>query len=239
MRVVLIVVFVALTPGLVRVLGLVVDAICHDLDLFWQIFFGFVAGALLHWALLARLSGYMTLQHEVKHALVALLFLRRIQHFVVTWGRGGLVQHTQGIGGAFGDHTIGLAPYFLLPMTLFIALVAPVADAWQLRPSKLLFGAALAVDLLNIRYDLRTNYRKDLVPLVDGTSAQTDIGRRGYLFTIASIAFYGSALLLFALSLKLWGYAGLPEVARSVARAWLDTGLWLVEQAREISSAIR
>jgi len=232
MRFVSTVVFVALIPGLVRVLGRVADAICHDLDLFWQVFFGFVAGALLHWALLARLSGFMTFQHEAKHALIALLFFSRIRQFVVTWRRGGMIQHAHGFGGAFGDHAIGLAPYFLPPLTLLTALLASLAEGEQVRAARLVVGLALAVDLLNIRYDLRKNFRKDVVPLVDGSQAQTDIGRRGYIFTVASLAFYGSTLLLLALTLVLWGYRGLPAVGHAVALAWWDTGLWVVEQSR-------
>lgn len=237
-RLVLTLLFALLTPGLARALAAALLRAGGEPDLLWSVAAGAALGALLHWALLSRLRWYLTFQHEAKHALVALLFLRKIRLFVARGDRGGMVAHGRGAGGAVGDHAIGLAPYFLLPLTAALALAAPLADGPWERAVRAAFGAALAIELLNLRVDLRRNAHKAEVTLVDGSRARSDIGRRGYLFAAASIAFYGSALLLVAITLMTSGYAGLPEMARVVALGWWDTALWLAAEARAGGAAL-
>ena len=59
---------------------------------------GFAVGVLL----CRRLSRFLLLKvfgHEAAHALMSMLFLRRIKRFVVT-RQGGYIQYTGGAGGA-------------------------------------------------------------------------------------------------------------------------------------------
>lgn len=225
MRLLLFLVFVLLVPGLWRVLVDVVQLALADPALAGRLLGGLGLGAGLHVLILRRIPGLLTLQHELKHLTVALLFLRRIHRFRVTLRSGGVLEYGQGLGGTFGNHTIALAPYFLLPTTVLCALVLALLprQGWH----EILFGALLGVDLLNVLHDLRRNWSKDSVPMVDGSVVRTDIGQRGYLFTAATVAFWGLALLVLSLGLVTTGYGGMPVVGAAVLETWWDTGMWI------------
>ncbi len=239
MRLAMLLIFVLLTPGLARVLWQLALTLGSDLPLTLRLAAGLAAGAALHRLLLRRLPGLMIFQHEAKHALAALLFLRRIERFSVTWRRGGEVRYGAGFGGRFGDHTIAMAPYFALPLALCAGALQPlVQPSWQAW-YQALFGALLAIDLLNIVVDLRSNFSKDRFVTVGGQVARTDIGQRGYAFTVAAVAFFGALLLIIALSLALQGYQSLPALAQAVGAAWWDTGVWLWARGGELVRALR
>ncbi|MFH1464031.1 MAG: hypothetical protein ABIO70_06580 [Pseudomonadota bacterium] len=226
-RLLLALVFLGLTPGLVVVCAPLGAALLDEPRRLALLLGGLVLGLGFHRALLRRMSGYLTLQHECKHAIMALFFLRRIEGFVVTWRRGGEVRFRGGLGGALGDHAIGLAPYFLLLTALPAALVLPLAPAeWGLAPP-LVLGFLVALDLANIVHDLRCNFHREVFQAVDGSIVRSDVGRRGYALTVASILFYGGAQLILVLQLLVHGYAGLPDLARALGAAWWDTGVWI------------
>ncbi len=228
MRLLLGLLYVALTPGLVLVLVPTVEALSAG-QRPWRIGAGLALGVAVHWAAMARLPGVMTLGHELKHVLIAVLFLRRVRGFSVTWRQGGVVQYSGRFGGALGDHAIGLAPYFLMPLSLMTALALPLAArATPAAGLEVLFGLCLAVDLLAIGYDLRRNFNKDRIPLVGGGTDRTDIGKRGYLFSVVSVVFFCVAGLLVALTLVGRGYAGILDLGRGLGGAWVDTGAWIV-----------
>lgn len=233
MRLLLILVFVALVPGLWHVLVDVVQLAAADRALAGRLAGGLGIGAVVHLLVLRPFPGFLTLQHELKHAVVALLFLRRIHRFRVTLRSGGVLEYSQGFGGTFGNHTISLAPYFLLPTAVPAALILPLFPdrGWH----GILFGALLAVDLSNVAHDLRRNWSKTPVPMVDGTQARTDIGQRGYLFTAATVAFWGLALLVLSLGLVTSGYQGMPAVGAAVAETWRDTGVWIWHRLGELT----
>jgi len=234
MRLLLILVFVALVPGLWRVLVDVVLLALADGALAGRLLGGLGIGAVAHLLVLRRIPGFLTLQHELKHAIVAVLFLRRIHRFRVTLRSGGVLEYGQGFGGTLGNHIISLAPYFLLPTTVLATLILPVLPlrGWH----AILFGALLAVDLIDVAHDLRRNWSKDSVPMVDGSMARTDIGQRGYLFTAATVAFWGLALLVLSLGLVTTGYEGMPAVGAAVVETWRDTGVWIWRQVGELRS---
>jgi len=232
MRLVLLIVFVLLVPGLWRVLVDVVELALTDTALAGRLLGGVVLGGAIHVLALRRIPGFLTLQHELKHAAVALLFLRRIHRFRVTLRSGGVLEYGQGLGGTFGNHTIALAPYFLLPTAVLCALVLPLLphQGWH----EILFGALLGIDLLNVFHDLRRNWSKDAVPMMDGSVVRTDIGQRGYLFTAATVAFWGLALLVLSLGLVTTGYRGMPVVGAAVLETWRDTGVWILGRVGEL-----
>lgn len=231
MRLLLILVFVALVPGLWHVLVDVVQRAAQDTALVGRLAGGAGIGAVLHLLVFRRIPGYLTLQHELKHAVVAVLFLRRIHRFRVTLRAGGVLEYGQGLGGTFGNHTISLAPYFLLPTAVPAALILPLLphQGWH----AVLFGGLLALDLSNVAHDLRRNWSKASVPMVDGSVARTDIGERGYVFTAATVAFWGLAALVLSLGLVTGGYEGMPAVGAAVAETWRDTGAWIWRAAAE------
>lgn len=237
MRLLLIAIFVFCTPGLLVVLWDVVISLAGDGPMLIRLGCGLAVGLAVHTMVLRRLPGLMTLQHEAKHALMAWLFLRRVRRFVVTWRRGGAVVHERGPAGALGDRTIAMAPYFLIPLTIVAAAVRPLVPGSGLAIHDAVFGALLAVDLGNIAYDLRLNFNKDVMVMADGSATRTDIGRQGYTFTIATVVFHGSWLLIVSLTLMTWGYGGLPAIGLALLDAWRDTAVWLVEQGHRLGQS--
>jgi hypothetical protein len=225
-RLLLALAFLGLTPGLVLVAGDLGRALLAEPRLLGLLLGGAALGGVAQRFLLRRIPGYLTLQHELKHAVVALLFLRRIEGFVVTWRRGGEVRFRGGFGGALGDHAIGLAPYFLLLSALPAALALPLAPSeWGCAPP-LALGALLAVDLANIGHDLRLNFHREVFVAVDGSAVRSDIGRRGYLFSAVSMAFWGFAQMVVVLQLLTRGFVGLPALGRALGAAWWDSAVW-------------
>ena len=230
MRLLLVLVFVFLVPGLARVLVDVGSYALDDPAFAGRVLGGVGLGAAVQLLILRRIPGYLTLQHETKHALVALLWLKRIHRFSVTLRQGGVVEYSGGFGGSFGKHTVILAPYYLLPLTVVAAAVRPLIPPHALTGHDIVFGALVAVELLNLAHDLRRNFRKDTMTMSDGTEARTDIGRQGYTFTLASVAFFGLGLLLLSASLMTAGYSGLPEVGAALIATWCDSGAWIAER---------
>jgi len=230
MRLLLTVLFVFLVPGLARVLADVAAYALHDPAFAGRVLGGVGLGAAAQLLVLRRVPGYLTLQHELKHAFVALLWLKRIRRFVVTLRQGGSVEYSGGFGGRFAQHTIVLAPYYLLPSTVLCAAVRPLLPAAAAGAHDIVFGALVALELLNLAHDLRRNFRKDTLMMADGTEARTDIGRLGYTFTLASTACFGLTLLLLSLALMTTGYRGLPDVGWALLGTWRETGRWIVER---------
>jgi hypothetical protein len=116
-------------PGSVSASWEALLLIANDNELWIPLAFGLAAGIPLYFTLIKKLPAISTFEHELTHALVALLFFRRIHKFIVTNRRGGQVQYSGTFGGEFGDLLIGLAPYFLPTFTLIAVLVRPFLPA--------------------------------------------------------------------------------------------------------------
>ena len=61
--------------------------IARDPQLWIPLISGFGGGILLYILVIRKLPAISTFEHELTHALVALLFFRRINKFKVTWKR--------------------------------------------------------------------------------------------------------------------------------------------------------
>ncbi len=119
----------AFLPGAVRGFVWSVERVLGRSDLLWPLAVGFVLGVLVDERLIGRAPGAETFEHELTHALVALLFLRRVTRFVVTKRNGGWVQYSGGFGGVVADDLIGLAPYVLPTFTALSVAARPALDA--------------------------------------------------------------------------------------------------------------
>lgn len=165
---------------------------------------GGLASLVLRFILKLMLSsrGIQTLnifEHELTHALVALLFLRRVSRFKV-WHSEGIVEYTAGFGGRLGDIFITLAPYFLPTLTLILAFVRPVLPiTWH-------FWTDVGIGLTLTYHTFST--------LGEWSIMQPDITNTGILLSIlytitAASAIHG--LLFFTL---LDGYTGVKDWAQ-------------------------
>jgi hypothetical protein len=149
------------------------------------------AGFILFEIIFKRLWGFSTFEHELSHALVALLFFRRIKKFKVTRFDGGYVEYTNGFGGEAGNHFIALGPYFLPTFTLLSVLVRPFFPIAWFPWFDVWIGITFSYQTMNNIEELRRNWTRERFRLAGGVQlTNTDIGtRRLYFF------FYNDSLL--------------------------------------------
>ncbi|MBN1996558.1 M50 family metallopeptidase [candidate division KSB1 bacterium] len=150
---------------------------------------GFCIGSILYFTLLKRFSAFITFEHELNHAIMALLFFRKIKKFVVTKRRGGFVEHEGRYGGVFGDLLIGLAPYYLPSLALFIALLRPLIPVvWHL-PWDACIGIILGHHTFNTIDEITRNWTRQSVRVGRSRSyTKTDIGQVGYILSFLMIS---------------------------------------------------
>lgn len=212
-------------------------------DLWVSLLLGFLPGVLLYYVVFQRISGFDTFEHELTHAIVALLFFRKIIRFVTTGDEGGYVSHSGGFGGQFGDDMIGLAPYYLPTFTLLSALVYPALPRTWFPWFTIWLGATLAYHTLSTLRETAQNWTGSAFRSA-GTGEWTlsDIGRRGFFF---SAVFIFTFTLIFH-SLIFWlisrGYASLSLWTKMLwdtsmafyAKLFLLVGYWLQKLVTKI-----
>jgi hypothetical protein len=169
-----------------------------------------VAGAILYFLVIRKVSVVSTFEHELTHALVALLFFRRIHKFIVTRNRGGQVQYSGNFGGQFGDLMIGLAPYFLPTFTLISALVRPFLPANWFPWFDGFIGFTFAYHFLSNIEETRLSWTKrSFTGAGDRQKTKSDIGKTGYILAFLVILGFGLFLYGMIFHLISSGYPGL------------------------------
>lgn len=136
---------------------------------------GVILGLLVYRYLISRWPAIATFEHELTHALVALLFFRKVTGFVVRREGTGYVRYTDGFGGSVAGHLIGLAPYFLPTFTLILVLVRPLAIDHL--PT---FWYDLAIGV-SFGYQAYSTWDESEL-------SQSDIDKRGAVFSVILIA---------------------------------------------------
>jgi len=177
-------------PGTFRVFGDGLKIVSSSSDVWEPFLYGFVPGAILYYIIrrFRIVKVFETFEHELTHAIVALLFLRRIRNFTVTPDEGGSVQHTGGFGGGFGDEMIGLAPYYLPTFAFFSAFLYPFLHHRYYRYLHAWIGITLAYHTISTLIELKSNWTKtSFHEALTHEPILTDIGKRGYLYSAISI----------------------------------------------------
>ncbi len=194
--------FLALLPGAAGALWGVLAA--ADGFGWWPILAGLAAGTALYVILLRRVPGFEVCEHELTHALVALLYFRRITNFSVKRDHGHVI-FLRGFGGTFGDDMIGFAPYVLPTFTALLILIRPF-----------LHGPLWWYDFwigVSFGYHLFSGYR-ELSP------RQPDLASRGLLYSCLAVPALALAIHGALLAILVNGYAGVPPWA---AQVWAIT----------------
>ena len=118
-----------------------------------------------------------TLEHELTHALFAVLTFHRVTGLRATWRSGGHVSYT-----GPGNWLITIAPYFFPTACLLILLISAFLPTELHSPVATLIGAAIG-------YHITSTYRET-------HAGQTDLKKTGWLFCVlflptANIVTYG------------------------------------------------
>lgn len=162
--------------------------IANNPDLLYPLLAGAVAGIIIYRLFIRRNYALLTFEHELTHAVMGLLFFRKITEFISTRSRGGYVRHTSGFGGEFGDTMISMAPYFFPTFTVLTALLRPVIPAAGFPWFDGLIGFTIAFHFLSTFSEIRQNWSSKQFTLA-GTNVltQTDLARTGFLLAFLFI----------------------------------------------------
>ena len=171
---------------------------------------GSLSGAFFDLTVFRKVSGFDTFRHELGHAFGAVLFFRRIDHFVVTPYRGGEVYHSGGFGGELADDIIGLAPYTIPTFYLISVLARPFLKGTWFPWFDLWIGFTFGLHLWGGLRDIRRNYsREPFIGAWSGEQRLTDIASRGFVFSFIYIITVSLAIHGILLSVMLKGYGGI------------------------------
>jgi hypothetical protein len=183
MRWIVCIVLLTLLPGIAAACVSVLVIFFKTSDLLLPIAGGTILGILLDHVVLRRFPVVETFEHEFTHAVVALMFFRRITGFVVR-RRGGTVSHRGHFGGTFGNDLIGLAPYILPTFALFSILVRPLIPPGWFPWYDVWIGVTFGYHFWSAIDETREAWTKRSFSSVgNGEQTQSDIGRRGYIYS--------------------------------------------------------
>jgi hypothetical protein len=198
-----------LLPGCTVALAHQLGFLWNSETILWSCLSGTCLGILADEFILRRIAGFETFEHEFTHAVAALMFFRRIHRFVVTRNGGGLVSHSGGLGGEIGDEFIGLAPYVLPTFTFLSALVRPFVPHEWFPWFDVWIGFTFGYHFWSTAREVRLNWTAEPFPSA-GTGEWTlsDIGRRGFLYSVVFIVTTGLAIHGLLLAIILRGFQG-------------------------------
>ena len=157
-----------------------------------EILYAFLIGlgisSVTHYFLVRKFPIISTFEHELTHAIVALLFLRKVSNFIVTNGKGGSVSHSGNFGGKFGSLNITLAPYFLPTFTLIFILVRPLIPIEYIKWYDILIGFSFGYHLFSTIAEIKINWTKVSFTSAKSTDlTKSDIAKSGYIFSFIYI----------------------------------------------------
>ena len=206
-------------PGSVMGLWDALIVIVNHKDLWIPLVCGLATGIPIYFTLIKKIPAISTFEHELTHALVALLFFRRIHKFIVTNRHGGQVQYSGNFGGEFGTLLIGLAPYYLPTFTLIAVLFRPFLPSGWFPWYDGFIGVTLAFHVFSTLEETKLSWTKrSFTGAGDRQKTKSDIGKVGYIFAFLVIAGFGLFLLGLALQLTGSGYDGTWSFLKTVGK---------------------
>ncbi len=186
------------TVGYVRAFGPLLRQLVPQTALWTSFLSGAAAFCLIWFLWLSRRPGFWSiLEHELTHALFALLFLKRIHALRVQRRQGGAVTMES------GNVVIALAPYFFPLLTACLLLLKPMVRPGLNLVWNALLGFSLAFHWVSLLQEFHPS--------------QPDIRYAGLLTSLSTVVFFN----LFFLGLTL---AALPEQGHLV-HTFLRVGL--------------
>ncbi len=149
---------------------------------------GLAISGFAYYFLIRKLPVISTFEHELTHAIVALLFFRKVSNFIVTNGEGGSVSHSGNFGGKFGNLNITLAPYFLPTFTFILILIRPLIPIEQITWFDVLIGFTFGYHLFSTINEIKINWTKvSFTGAKSDSLTKSDIGKSGYIFSFIYI----------------------------------------------------
>jgi len=221
-----------LIPGSVFAFWEALIFIATNKGLWIPLISGFGLGIPFYFIVIKKIHVISTFEHELTHALVALLFFRRIHKFIVTSKRGGQVQYSGNFGGEFGTLLIGLAPYYLPTFTLIAVMVRPFLPTGWFPWFDVFIGGTLAFHICSTPEETKHAWTKRTFTGVgDNQKTRSDIGKVGYIFAFLVIVGFGLFLLGLVLQMICTGYSGTWPFLKHVGKNSFQVYVTLIRKS--------
>jgi hypothetical protein len=173
-------IFIGFFNGAVSLLG--------NSEIFTPFLIGLAISGVAHYLLIKKLPIISTFEHELTHAIVALLFFRKVSNFIVTNGQGGSVSHSGKFGGKFGSLNITLAPYFLPTFTFIIVLFRPQIPIEYIMWFDIFISFTFGYHLFSTIDEIKINWTKvSFKSAKSNDLTKSDIAKSGYIFSFIYI----------------------------------------------------
>lgn len=201
MKIVLVLLGIFLIPGSIMALLDPLLVLSEREPVLHPLLGGLAVAVVLYYLVIRHDDVPQVFEHELTHAIVALMFLRRISGFVAT-EKGGYVKHEGNFGGKVGNIMITLAPYFLPTFTLGLALLRPTAPDEWFPWFDVLIGITLGYHTASTIDAVPKNYSATKRPSLSPSEVvDTDLGQVGLLpsavlITALTVLAHGAALHL-------------------------------------------
>jgi len=200
MKIILIILSMLIFPGAVSGLGSALIRLISFESIFYPLLIGILIGLILYLFFIKKYDAITTFDHELAHAIVAILFLRRIKRFVST-SSGGYVRHSGGIGGELGNVLISLAPYYFPTFSLITIFIRPIIPLDWFPWYDGFIGGMLGYHFASSIEDIIQSYRSTEFIDVFNQPAYSDIKKVGLIssaFILTALIFliYGAMLHL-------------------------------------------
>lgn len=144
---------------------------------------GTAVGIVVYMMFLVKYSTFRTFEHELTHAIAALMFFRKVSGFVIRQDKGGCITHSNGFGGWFGDDFIGMAPYVMPTVTLLAAIVRPFLNETAFPWYDGLIGFTFAFHVLStINKTKRAWCNRSFRSALDDKWTKSDIAEVGFVY---------------------------------------------------------
>lgn len=178
---------------------------------------GLAAGGLIYFLILRKWNHFLTFEHELTHAVMSWMFLRRVTRFIATKHNGGVVYHSGGFGGEFGNVMITLAPYYFPTFTIILLLFQPLIPLRFHAVYIIMVAATLIYHHLSTWRELRINWHSDtFTEAGTGNPTSSDIARSGFTFSFIFVL----TLTLFFNAMVFWltkySYSGFIALVKDV-----------------------
>ncbi len=188
MKIVLSIISLVLLKGIFVGFYIGATSLFGNSEILYNLLIGIAISGFTHYFFVRKFPIISTFEHELTHAIVALLFLRKVSNFIVTNGEGGSVSHSGNFGGKFGNLNITLAPYFLPTFTLILILLRPILPTEQITWFDILIGFSFGYHLFSTINEIKINWTKvSFVSAKSSSIAKSDIAKSGYVFSFIYI----------------------------------------------------
>jgi len=188
MKIILSIISLILLKGIFIGFYIGVISLFGNSEIVYAFLLGLAISGLAHYFLIRKYPAISTFEHELTHAIVALLFFRKVSNFVVTNGQGGSVSHSGNFGGKFGSLNITLAPYFLPTFTLILVLLRPVIPTEHIIWFDVIISFSFGYHLFSTIDEIKINWTKvSFLSAGSDDLTKSDIAKSGYIFAFIYI----------------------------------------------------